>query len=53
MAYTLPRLADVALGLVVGLGVNAVVFPPLYLRPQKELLRLSRLLLDDLRARRA
>ncbi|HEU5029699.1 MAG TPA: FUSC family protein [Spirillospora sp.] len=30
--YTLPRLADVAVGLVVGLAVNALVFPPLYLR---------------------
>ncbi|QKG21989.1 FUSC family protein [Actinomadura verrucosospora] len=32
VGYTLPRLGDVALGLVVGLAVNAVVFPPLYLR---------------------
>ncbi|MES9542029.1 aromatic acid exporter family protein [Actinomadura sp. NPDC000600] len=32
VSYTLPRLADVATGLVVGLGMNAVVFPPLYLR---------------------
>ncbi|WP_344274663.1 FUSC family protein [Actinomadura napierensis] len=30
--YTLPRLADVAVGLAVGLAVNALVFPPLYLR---------------------
>ncbi|WP_165978033.1 FUSC family protein [Actinomadura darangshiensis] len=30
--YTLPRLADVTVGLVVGLAVNAAVFPPLYLR---------------------
>lgn len=30
--YTLPRLADVALGLAIGLIVNALVFPPLYLR---------------------
>ncbi|TDC96984.1 FUSC family protein [Actinomadura sp. 7K507] len=30
--YTLPRLADVTIGLAVGLAVNALVFPPLYLR---------------------
>jgi uncharacterized membrane protein YccC len=30
--YTLPRLADVAIGLTVGLIVNAALFPPLYLR---------------------
>lgn len=32
VGYTLPRLGDVAIGLGVGLGVNVVVFPPLYLR---------------------
>jgi uncharacterized membrane protein YccC len=32
VGYTLPRLADVAVGLVVGLAVNALVFPPLHLR---------------------
>ncbi|TDC71026.1 hypothetical protein E1200_03265 [Actinomadura sp. GC306] len=32
VAYVLPRLGDVALGLLVGLVVNATVFPPLYLR---------------------
>lgn len=32
VGYTLPRLGDVALGLAVGLAVNALVFPPLHLR---------------------
>ncbi|NEA21463.1 aromatic acid exporter family protein [Actinomadura bangladeshensis] len=32
VGYTLPRLGDVAIGLSVGLIVNAVLFPPLYLR---------------------
>ncbi len=32
VGYTLPRLGDVALGLAVGLIVNATLFPPLYLR---------------------
>lgn len=32
VGYTLPRLADVAIGLAVGLIVNATLFPPLYLR---------------------
>jgi uncharacterized membrane protein YgaE (UPF0421/DUF939 family) len=32
LGYTLPRLGDVAVGLAVGLAVNALVFPPLHLR---------------------
>ncbi|XVQ16222.1 FUSC family protein [Spirillospora sp. CA-255316] len=32
VAYVLPRLADVAVGLAFGLAVNAVVFPPVRLR---------------------
>ncbi|MGP4026982.1 FUSC family protein [Actinomadura sp. 3N407] len=30
--YVLPRLGDVMIGLLVGLAVNTVIFPPLYLR---------------------
>lgn len=30
--YVLPRLGDVMVGLVVGLAVNTMIFPPLYLR---------------------
>ncbi|XRQ04231.1 FUSC family protein [Actinomadura welshii] len=37
--YVLPRLGDVAIGLVVGLSVNALVFPPLYLRRAEDAVR--------------
>lgn len=33
--YTLPRLADLGVGITVGLLVNVVVLPPLYLEPAK------------------
>lgn len=39
VGYALPRLADVAVGLAVGLAVNAVVFPPLYLRRAEHTVR--------------
>ncbi|MGI5416435.1 FUSC family protein [Actinomadura luteofluorescens] len=45
--YTLPRLADVAVGLVVGLAVNAAVFPPLYLRRGEYAVREMRETLAD------
>ncbi|MGW3768756.1 FUSC family protein [Actinomadura verrucosospora] len=47
VGYTLPRLADVAVGLVVGLGVNAAVFPPLYLRRGEYAVREMRETLAD------
>ncbi|NDU76919.1 hypothetical protein GWI34_30480 [Actinomadura sp. DSM 109109] len=47
VGYTLPRLLDVAVGLVVGLVVNAVVFPPLYLRRGEYAVREMRETLAD------
>ncbi|MEU8347714.1 FUSC family protein [Spirillospora sp. NPDC048832] len=42
VGYTLPRLGDVALGLAVGLLVNATLFPPLYLRRAEYAVREAR-----------
>ncbi|MEU5994728.1 aromatic acid exporter family protein [Spirillospora sp. NPDC047418] len=47
VSYTLPRLADVAIGLVVGLVVNAALFPPLYLRRGEYAVREARDALAD------
>jgi hypothetical protein len=37
--YLTPRLIDVAIGVVTGLAVNALVFPPLQLRPAEHAVR--------------
>lgn len=45
--YVLPRIGDVAIGLAVGLAVNALVFPPLYLRRGEDAVRELRDALGD------
>ena len=37
--YLFPRLIDVAIGVVIGLAVNVLVFPPLQLRPAEHAVR--------------
>ncbi|GAA0581379.1 FUSC family protein [Actinomadura livida] len=46
-AYVMPRIADVAVGLTVGLAVNALVFPPLHLRRGEDAVREMRGALAD------
>ncbi|PRY02208.1 FUSC family protein [Allonocardiopsis opalescens] len=38
LGYALPRLADLGVGLAVGLGVNIFVLPPLHMRPAADTL---------------
>ena len=37
--YLTPRLIDVGIGVVTGLAVNVLVFPPLQLRPAEHAVR--------------
>ncbi|MFI0350740.1 FUSC family protein [Actinomadura sp. 9N407] len=53
VSYVLPRLADVAVGLVVGLSISAVVFPPVRLSRAENALLGMRDTLSDATARLA